>query len=75
MTLKDYLAQQSETIEAFAARVEASSGMIHKIVYGSRQPSLELASRIAVETGGKVQPLDMLIARPAARPSGEKAAA
>lgn len=62
MTLKDYLAKQPETIEAFAARVKASTGMIHKIVYGTRQPSLSLAAAIQQATDGKVTPLDMLLA-------------
>lgn len=61
MTLKDYLTDAKETIEAFAERVEASPGMIHKIVYRQRQPSLTLAARIEKETGGKVTPLDMLL--------------
>lgn len=61
MTLKDYLASQSETIEAFAAKVEASPGMIHKIVYATRQPSLPLAAKIETATSGKVKVLDMLL--------------
>lgn len=61
MTLKDYLTEASETIDAFAKRVEASPGMIHKIVYRQRQPSLSLAARIEAATEGKVTPLDMLL--------------
>ena len=61
MTLKDYLAAEDETTEAFAARVLASTGMIHKIVYGTRQPSLPLAAKITEATGGAVQTVDMLL--------------
>lgn len=61
MTLKDYLAAAGETTDAFADRVGASPGMIHKIVYRTRQPSLTLAARIEEATGGKVTPLDMLL--------------
>ena len=60
MTLKDYLSRENETIDAFARRVDASTGMIHKIVYGQRQPSLTLAARIQDASGGNVTPLDML---------------
>lgn len=64
MTLKAYLKERGESIEAFAARAGSSPGAIHKIVYGQRQPSLSLAAKIEAATDGAVTPLDMLIAKP-----------
>ena len=76
MLLKAYLAREDETVEAFAARVNASAGMIHKIVYGTRQPSLSLAAAIERETKGDVGALDMLLPpRPLPAPDAQEIAA
>lgn len=59
MTLQEHLKQSKLTVEEFAASVPAPRNTIRKIVYGQRQPSLDLALRISAATAGAVQPEDM----------------
>ena len=74
MQLKEYLAGAGLTIDAFAESVGASPGMIHKIVYRTRQPSLTLAAEIERASEGKVGALDMLLT-PLAASTPDRAAA
>ena len=65
--LHDHLKSTGEGVHAFADRLGVSRNTIQKIVYGSRRPSPELAIKISEATQGKVQPLDLLTAKPSRR--------
>lgn len=60
MQLPDYLKTYSLTHSQFAEKVRVSQPHIANILSGKRRPSIELAKRIEIETGGEVT-LDDLI--------------
>lgn len=63
MTLSDYLAAAGETPNDFADRLGEARTTIRKIVYRTRQPSLQLAVKIVDATGGKVAHADLIAER------------
>lgn len=66
MTLREHLKCTGERVFDFADRLGVSRSTIRKIVYGKRQPSLDLAHKISAATDGAVQPKDMLLEKEAA---------
>lgn len=63
MTLLDYLNASGETANEFADRIIEARTTIRKIVYRTRQPSLQLAVKIVDATGGKVAHVDLIAER------------
>lgn len=51
------------TVAAFADAVGVSRNTMRKIVYRQRQPSLDLAHRIARATDGAVTEADLVVTR------------
>ena len=58
MTLSDYLRREELKDAAFAARCECDRTTILRIRTGKTKPTPALMERIAIETGGLVQPND-----------------
>lgn len=58
MKLSDYLQQQGLDDAAFAAQIGCDRTTIFRIREGKTKPSDALKERIAIETGGLVQPND-----------------
>lgn len=58
MKLSDYLKRAELSDEDFAARCEVDRTTILRIRAGKHKPSASLMERIALETGGAVQPND-----------------
>lgn len=58
MKLADYMMRAGLTDEAFAARCEVDRTTILRIRTEKQRPSDALKERIALETGGAVQPND-----------------
>lgn len=60
MKLSDYLSEREIQRNDFARSVGVSPGWITSLCDGSKQPSLELAEKIALATGGAVMPNDFI---------------
>ncbi|MCW2763364.1 MAG: hypothetical protein JWR85_3565 [Marmoricola sp.] len=73
MTLLDHLAATGERVPEFADRIGEARNTIRKIAYRQRQPSLDLAVKIAAFTGGAVEAADMVIPSPTPAPQQEAA--
>ena len=58
MTLSDYLTREGLKDAAFAALCECDRTTIMRIRTGKTKPTPALMERIAIETGGLVQPND-----------------
>lgn len=54
MTLSAYLASTGETQADFAARIGIKPPHMSLILSGARRPSIDVASAIERETGGKI---------------------
>jgi len=61
MKLLDHLKAVDKTVPDFADELQEPRNTIRKIVYGQRQPSLELAVKIAKATNGDVAVEDMVL--------------
>lgn len=67
MRLIDYMRAHALDDVEMARRVgNVTEHGIRKVKYGQRNPSLRLAARIEIATGGAVRPSDLLLAEDAA---------
>ena len=60
MKLQDWMDLRKVGDEQLAARVNVSRASISRVRRGKMNPSMELARRIYAETGGQVEPNDLI---------------
>jgi transcriptional regulator with XRE-family HTH domain len=53
-TLSSYLVDADISVNEFGRKLGVSAGVVSRYMTGQRRPSIEIALRIAAETGGKV---------------------
>ena len=60
MTLQEYLAETSQTPEAFAEKLGIAGRSVRRYLKRERNPDLNMLAAIRAATGGRVTPNDFL---------------
>ena len=53
-SLREYLEKTDQSVAAFAGRVGVSRAYMSQIMNGRKTPSLKVAAKISIETGGVI---------------------